>query len=109
MKKAEIKIDRVEDTAKIFGQKVKSMTTNSGHYCVPLLKAEEENLDWVLSVNMVESVELWKAEQKQEMEFKESKENKEVEVESLIEGEDFFSRDPLYVRLAILIKGIDVG
>ena len=43
------------------------MTTNSGHYCVPLLNAEEENLevDWVLSVNMVE---LSKVEQKQKME-----------------------------------------
>ena len=36
MKKAEVKLDLVSDTAEIFGKEISLDSTTSGHYCIPL-------------------------------------------------------------------------
>lgn len=50
MKKAEVKLDLVKDTAQIFGKSVSLNLTSSGHYCVPIDRLDEIREESVCAV-----------------------------------------------------------
>ena len=52
MKKAKVKLNLIDDTAEILGKEVCLNHTSSGHYCVPLDKVNEVNVEEVYAVNI---------------------------------------------------------
>lgn len=52
MKKAKVKLNLIDDTAEILGKEICLNHTSSGHYCVPLDKVNEVNVEEVYAVNI---------------------------------------------------------
>ena len=52
MKKAAIKLDLENDTAKIMGEDVALNLTSSGHYCIPIDRSEKVPVESVCAVNL---------------------------------------------------------
>ena len=51
MKRAGVKLDLEKDSAKIFGKEVALNLTLSGHYCIPIDRAEQIPVEEVFSIN----------------------------------------------------------
>ena len=51
MKRAGVKLDLENDSAKIFGKEVALNLTLSGHYCIPIDRAEQIPVEEVFSIN----------------------------------------------------------
>ena len=52
MKKAKVKLDLENDTARIFDVDISLNHTSSGHYCVPIDKSQETKVESVCAVNL---------------------------------------------------------
>ena len=54
MKKMEMRLDLGNDTVCVWGTTIYLKTTYSGHYCLPLLgeEAEDVNIAWILAVDL---------------------------------------------------------
>ena len=51
MKRAGVKLDLEIDSAKIFGKEVALNLTLSGHFCIPIDRAEQIPVEEVFSIN----------------------------------------------------------